>query len=241
MRCEKEFDPIATLRECDDLVGSLDLSGTRDLTAFSIVGEHPDGRIKAYTEFWTPLDTLQERARTDRVPYDLWVKQGFMHATPGRGVAYAWVARRLAELAVLLPALTRACFDPYRISFLEPELDAANVEIELIAHPQGGYRTQPKTDRYGREVPSLWMPRSIELLGNAIGDERIDVHRNPCMTYCSASAVLVATDDKGNMIFSKRKSRGRIDGVVTLAMAVGLLESAGDDPIAALLKSPAIA
>jgi phage terminase large subunit-like protein len=237
LRCEREFDPIATLAECDDLVGAIDLSGTRDLTALSIVGEHPDGRVKAYTEFWTPLDTLQARARTDRVPYELWVRQGFLHATPGRAVDYAWVARRLAELTVLLPALTRACFDPYRISFLEPELDTASVEIELIAHPQGGYRTLPKTDRYGRAVPSLWMPRSIEVLGNIIGEGRLDVHRNPCMTYCSASAVLVATDDKGNQIFSKRKSRGRIDGIVTLAMAIGLLETSTDNPLADLLKS----
>lgn len=240
IKCEKPFDPFATLRECEEVVGALDLSGTRDLTAFTLAGRHPTGRIVAYTEFWTPLDTLHDRARADRVPYDLWVEQGFMRTTPGRAVDYAWVAARLAELTVELP-LSRACFDPYRIAFLEPEIDATGAEIDLIAHPQGGYRTQPKTDKYGRPIPSLWMPRSIELLGNAIGAAQIDVHRNPCMTHCSASAVLVPTDDKGNLIFSKRKSRGRIDGVVTLAMAVGLLESSDEDgALGELLKSPPI-
>lgn len=240
MRCEQPFDPIAMLRQCEEVVGALDLSGTRDLTALTLAGKMPDGRIAAFTEFWTPLDTLIERSRTDRVPYDTWVEQGFMRATPGRAVDYSWVARRLAELCVELP-LSRCCFDPYRIAFLEPEIDEAGAEVDLIAHPQGGYRTQPKHDKYGRPIPSLWMPRSIELLGNAIGESRIVVHKNPCMTHCSASAVLVATDDKGNLIFSKRKSRGRIDGVVTLAMAVGLLESSDDDGgLADMLRGPAI-
>ena len=119
-------------------------------------------------------------------------------------------------------------------------MSVTGAEIELIAHPQGGYKTQPKADKYGRAIPSLWMPRSIELLGNAIGDGRLEVHRNPVMTSCSASAVLVATDDKGNLIFSKRKSRGRIDGVVTLAMAEGLLESSDEDALGSLLKGKAI-
>ena len=164
-----------------------------------------------------------------------------MRTTPGRAVDYSFVAQRMAELTVLLP-FSRCCFDPYRITYLEPEIDATGTELELISHPQGGYKTQPKIDKYGRPIPSLWMPRSIELLGNVIGDDRIDVHANPCMRHCSASAVLVATDDKGNLIFSKRKSRGRIDGIVTLAMAVGLLESISgeEDPIANMLAGDAI-
>ena len=239
MKCEKVFDPFARLRECEEVVGALDLSGTRDLTALTLAGQHPSGKIVAYTEFWTPGDTLEDRARADRLPYGLWVEQGYLRKTPGRAVDYAWVAARMSELTVLLP-FSRCCFDPYRIAFLEPEIDATGAEIELIAHPQGGYKTQPKSDKYGRAIPSLWMPRSIELLGNAIGDGRLEVHRNPVMTSCSASAVLVATDDKGNLIFSKRKSRGRIDGVVTLAMAEGLLESSDEDALGSLLKGKAI-
>ena len=85
------------------------------------------------------------------------------------------------------------------------------------------------------------MPRSIELLEKAVSDGRLRVQKNPCLTWNSASAVLVATDDKGNLIFSKRKSRGRIDGIVTLAMAVGLLEASnGDNAMESLLEGEAI-
>lgn len=240
MKCEAEFDALAELKACDEVVGALDLSGTRDLTALSLVGRRADGMIISRTEYWTPGDTLHDRARADKVPYDIWEKAGFVNAPPGRGVDYSFVAARLAELTAQLP-LYRVCFDPYRIAYLEPEIDATGAEIELIAHPQGGYKTQPKLDKYGAPIPSLWMPRSIELLEKAVSDGRLRVQKNPCLTWNSASAVLVATDDKGNLIFSKRKSRGRIDGIVTLAMAVGLLEASnGDNAMESLLEGEAI-
>lgn len=240
MQCQHEFDWLAELRACEFVDGALDLSGTRDLTSLTLVGKREDGVIVTHNEFWTPLDTLEERARVDKLNYPLWVQQGYLKATPGRSIDYAWVARRLAELATQLP-FYRCCFDPYRIPDLERELDIAEVDIELIAHPQGGYRTQAKLDKYRRPIPSLWMPRSIELLAAAIGESRLRCHQSPVLTACSAAAVQTMTDDKGNMIFSKRKSRGRIDGVVTLAMAVGLLESGNDDDaLAALLEGKAI-
>ena len=84
-----------------DCVAAIDLSGTRDLTALARVWE-PDGNgvVHAVVEFWTPEDTLVDRARTDHVPYDVWVREGWVHATPGRSVDYAYVAQRLAELQI---------------------------------------------------------------------------------------------------------------------------------------------
>lgn len=229
-RSVRTYDALEELKQCDEVIGALDLSGTRDLTALTLTGKRKsDGKIIEHTEFWTPLDTLEERSRADKVPYDVWVRNGYVIATPGRSVDYSWVAQRLLDLTVLLPMFYRLAFDPYRIKFIERELDELGVEIELIEHPQGGYRTKERKDKYGQPVPSLWMPRSIELLYEAIGEGRLWIEANPCMTQCSASAVLVATDDKGNLIFSKRKSRGRIDGVVTLAMSIGLLEGVDDD------------
>jgi phage terminase large subunit-like protein len=237
MACEDDFDVFDVLRDAEEVVGALDLSGTSDLTALALAGK-VGGEIVACVEFFTPRETLSDRAKKDKVPYQLWVDQGHMHATPGRAVDYSFVAERLAELQVELP-LTRVGFDPYRIKYLERELDQAGIEIELIEHPQGYYKVQQKKDAKGNDLPALWMPRSIELLEKAIGaanpahaaddvasgtaaSPRLRVQRNPVLTWNSASAVLEA-DPKNNRIFTKRKSRGRIDGLVALAMAVGLL------------------
>jgi phage terminase large subunit-like protein len=220
LACEKEFDALEVLREADEVVGALDLSGTGDLSALGLTGKIGNV-IVGCVEFWTPRDTMDERAKRDKVPYPTWVDLGHITATPGRAVDYAFVAHRLADLQQIL-RLKRVCFDPYRIKYLEVELDRAGVEIELIEHPQGYYKAQPKKDAKGNELPALWMPRSVELLEKAIVEARLQVQKNPVLTWNSASAVLEA-DPKNNRIFTKRKSRGRIDGIVSLCMSHGLL------------------
>ena len=238
LACEDEFDATEELLKCDEVVGALDLSGTRDLSALTLAGRLGE-EIVASTEFWTPKDTLVDRAKEDKVPYDSWVDQGYMTATPGRNVDYGYVAQRLAEVQAEIPTFRRCCFDTYRIKYLEKELDELGIEIELISHAQGYYKSHDKTpEEMERAIKALkpgekpklnmWMPRSVELLEKAVGAGLFRVKRNPCLTWNSASAVLEA-DAKNNRIFSKRKSRGRIDGIVTCAMAIGLLGE-GDVP-----------
>src|SRR5690606_10525387 len=75
----------------------LDLSARHDLTALVYVAEH-EGEHHVRAEFFAPLEGLAERALRDRVPYDLWVQQGHIVATPGASVSYEAVASRLCEL-----------------------------------------------------------------------------------------------------------------------------------------------
>lgn len=196
-------------REC---AGGLDLSGTRDLTSLALAFQREDGGVDAFVEFWTPKETLHDRAREDRVPYDAWERDGYLATTPGRSVDYAFVAQRIAELQSVF-GLSRIAFDPYRIKYLETELDEAGIEVDLIPHGQGYHRSQQS---------NLWMPRSIELIEGLIGDGKLRVAFNPCMRWCVSSAVM-ESDAKNNRIFTKRKSKGRIDGAVALTMATGLL------------------
>lgn len=220
MACERPINALELLAEADEVVGALDLSGTSDLTALGLAGR-VGGQVIACVEFWTPGETAEERSRRDKVPYTTWIEQGFIHATPGRAVDYGFVAQRLSELQQAV-RLRRVAFDPYRIKYLERELDAAAVELELIEHPQGYYKPHPRKDEQGNELPVLWMPRSIEVMEKLIVDGTLIVEKNPALTSCSASAVLEA-DAKNNRIFTKRRSRGRIDGIVALGMALGLL------------------
>lgn len=195
-------------------VGALDLSGTRDLTALALEWPGVDGGpANAAVEFWTPKEGLLDRAKRDRVPYDLWVDQGFITATPGRSVDYAWVAARLGELQQEI-GLRRVAFDPYRIKYLERELEALSIEIELIPHGQGFYKAAES---------GLWMPRSIELLEDGLAAGTLKIKPNPALNFAAASAVH-ESDPKANRIYTKRRSKGRIDGVVALAMARGLAD-----------------
>jgi phage terminase large subunit-like protein len=169
-------------------------------------------------EFWTPKDTLADRAKTDRVPYDAWERNGFIHTTPGKAVKYGFVAERIADLSQQF-FIKAIAFDQYRIKYLEPELEQAAVAVPLIPHGQGYYKAQES---------GLWMPHSIELFEGMLDESSVAIKTNPCLRWNAASAVTEA-DQKENRIFAKKKSTGRIDGVVSSAMAIGAAEGYEDD------------
>lgn len=192
--------------------GGLDLSGTRDLTALAIATRNDDDTVDAFVEFWTPEDTMYERGVLDRVAYPAWVEAGFVHASPGKSISYREVVMRLAAIEAEMP-IDALAFDSYRIKDFERDLDAEGLVVDMKAHGQGFHRSADS---------GLWMPRSIELTEQLIFSGRLRVIFNPCLRWNVSSAVIEA-DAKNNRIFTKRKATGRIDGIVALAMAVGLL------------------
>ncbi len=70
------------------------------------------------------------------------------------------------------------------------------------------------------EDRQLCMPHSIKRTEDRILDGRIVIDSSPVTYSCAANAALDA-DGQGNRAFNKKRSRGRIDGMVTIAMAVG--------------------
>lgn len=212
--------------------GGLDLSGKRDLTAFVVVwepsGADPYWRAAAW--LWTPDETIKEREERDRAPYALWRDEGHLIATDGKTIDYGFVAATIAEVFETHD-LQSIAFDEYRIDSLRPELDEAGCPVDLVPHPQGFRRSRQSVDEAGRprkdkaraddDSPGLWMPGSIDGLEALIDQDRLRIRRNPVLTWNAASAV-IRESEEGNKKFNKRKATGKIDGVVALAMAVGL-------------------
>ena len=220
----EEFPDDYTLKERECYEG-LDLSSKRDLTAKAKVWPDGLGGFDAVVEFWTPKDTLEERARADRVPYDAWVRDGHLEAVPGRSIDYEYVAKSVGEDIGSFNVVGLA-FDQWRVDDFQKALDKMGVEafvwegpdkpdgigVKLIRHQQGFGG--------GSSESSLWMPRSITTLEDLVINGKLRVRFNPVLRYCSASAVL-ESDATGNKKWEKRKSTGRIDGIVALSMAIG--------------------
>jgi phage terminase large subunit-like protein len=91
-----------------DLLGKdcymgLDLSTTTDLSSLALVfppqGRQLDWRV--IWESWIPAESLDDRVRRDHVPYDQWLKQGWITATPGDVVDYNLIESRILDLAKL--------------------------------------------------------------------------------------------------------------------------------------------
>ena len=56
--------------------GGLDLGGTTDLNAFLLVISDGEGGYDVFASFWMPEENVVERVQGDRVPYDVWIREG---------------------------------------------------------------------------------------------------------------------------------------------------------------------
>lgn len=220
-----------------------DLSQNKDITALACVvrtGEieveaQRDGKIQrvvkptfdAWIEAWTPGDTMAQRAIKDQLPYQDWVKGGFIHAPKGSSIRYDHVAQAVAEYA---HDFTVKCLAYDRYAFrrgFEPECEKIGLKIEFIEHPQGGTKKGKPNDAMveaakaaKRDAEGLWMPGSVRVLEDAIAEGRIRIQNNPVLISAMMSAV-TDRDRWGNYWLAKERATNKIDCAVALAMAVG--------------------
>lgn len=203
----------------DDLSGhpafaGLDLSETSDLTAFVTIVRIDDvWHIKPV--FWLPGHNLAEKSRQDRTPYDLWAKQGFLETTPGRSIEYEYVAARLFDEHQRL-GFKKIAFDRWNWKHLKPWLQRAGFTEDQLEGDDAIF------DQFGQGFAS--MSPALRSLESLLLNGEIAHGGHPVLTMCAANAT-VQTDPAGNRKLSKSKSHGRIDGMVALAMAVGVAET----------------
>jgi phage terminase large subunit-like protein len=218
---------MLALRKCRCWL-SLDLSQKNDLTALTAVWIDENGHLWAKTWYWTTKDKLADRARTDNAPYEEWVEdEGIdLTAVPGAVIDKTFVAAKIKEFISENEAVEFLAFDPAGIGdFIaaceqigfpvwkwegpdEPEGQG----LKLVSHGQG--------TRVIFEDKQLCMPRSVERLEDRILTKGITIDSSPVTYWCAGNALLIS-DGQKNRAFDKKRSRGRIDGLVTIAMAVG--------------------
>jgi phage terminase large subunit-like protein len=200
--------------ECDartPVYCGLDLSSVNDLTAFVMVAKH-EQRWGVHSTFWLPGANLAERARGDRVPYDLWAKDGFLETTPGASIEYEFVAKYL--MGVFRRHNVQAvAFDRYNMRFLKPWLEKAGFSV----------RELEKFHEFGQGFAS--MSPALRELESALLNRKLAHGNHPVLTMCAQNAT-IQSDGAENRKFVKAKASGRIDGMVALAMAVGVMPSA---------------
>lgn len=188
-------------REC---YAGLDLSAARDLTAFVMVFPDDGGLLDVVCRFFMPEQNIEERSNEDRVPYDLWAKQGFITLIPGASIDPGFVAQAISEASRTYDLRTVA-YDRWRIDDLKRELGLFERDIALEPHGQGFKDMSPAIDKMERHV----------------ADQLLRHGGNPVLNMCAANAV-VTLDPSGNRKLDKSKATGRIDGLVALAMAINV-------------------
>jgi len=225
--CHDDLDLEDLVEAGHPCFGGLDLSQTRDFSALTlcwVLDATKDAeRLVAKTWLWTPEDTLLIRSGRDQAPYDLWAAQGHLEAVPGDRLKYAWLADALAKINAKYAPQAIAC-DQYGLERLTENLADIGAQLPAEIHPQGFQKRileKDPTAPEGEKEVYLWMPDSINKLEEAIYDGRLRVQKNPLLDSMAAS-VTYAENRTGHRMFDKEKAHGRIDGMVSLAMAVGM-------------------
>lgn len=185
-------------KECN---GGLDLSSTRDLTALSLCFQMPDESDVYLWFFWMPEDNIQERVKNDRVPYDLWVNQGYIRTTPGNITDYDFIMADILQL--------KSKYNIKAISF--DRWNSSQAVINLMAE---GMNMVPFGQGYGSmSAPTKEFERTVF-------SKKMNHMGNPVMRWM-ISNVAIMRDPAGNIKVDKSKVSEKVDGVVAAIMAKG--------------------
>ena len=195
------MDPEALRRrEC---YAGLDLSTTTDIAALVLLFPPVDGdnQFHALPFFWVPEETVAKRSRRDQVPYDAWVRDGFIEATEGNVADYDVIRKWINELAARHD-LREVAVDRWNASQITSQLVSDGITIVPFGQ---GFRDMSGPTK---ELEKLLLSKRLRHAGN------------PVLRWM-ADNVSVRQDPAGNLKPDKAKSTGRIDGIVALIMALG--------------------
>ncbi|KAF1084848.1 Phage Terminase [Sporotomaculum syntrophicum] len=199
------WDATAGTIEPDELLGKccfggLDLASTTDIAAFVLVFPMDDGGFVVLPHFWIPRDNMRERINRDRVPYDVWTRQGLITATEGNVIHYEAIRRHIEQLGQLYN-IREIAFDRWGAVQITTELDDAGFTVV----------------QFGQGFASM-SPPTKELL-NLVLSKKLVHGGNPVLRWM-ADNMVVKQDPAGNVKPDKSKSSEKIDGMVALIMAL---------------------
>lgn len=202
IKLKKDLEDFMTGKKC---YGGLDLSSNTDIAAEGLLFPFEDGYYITLPRFYVPKENARARERKDKVSYETWGQQGFITLTEGNVVDYATIQADMFEDCENFDVDSIA-FDRWNFEAIRQRLVAEGVpEDKLISFGQG--------------FASMSAP--MKELEKIILSGKLIHNNNPVLKWMITN-VAAKTDPAGNIKPDKEKSNEKIDGIVTLIMALGL-------------------
>lgn len=182
-------------------VGGIDLSQTTDLTCASVVIER-DGEEYVFAQFFMPSKRLNDLIDTDHVPYDIFVKQGYITLSGENYVDYkdvkAWFDMLKKEYKILA---CRVGYDRYSAQYLVDEM------------AQKGYRMDDVTQGWN-------LAPIIREFEGKLKDRKIHIGKNTLLRSHLLNVALKYESDNQKFKPVKIKATDHIDGFVSIIDAL---------------------
>lgn len=203
------YDRADPIRSEDELLGEpcfvgIDLSAVHDLTAVVAIFPIEEDGVRSYdvvSRFFLPEDNIGVKGDADEANYLVWVEEGILTLTPGNVVDYNSLLEYVEELGTKF-AVEEIAIDRWNSTKVTNELMDLGFEVNL----------------FGQGMKSMAAP--VKEIKAAIMSGRFR-HGGNMMLRMNFANLTVETDPAENEKFTKAKSKGRIDGAVAAAMAVG--------------------
>ena len=182
--------------------GGIDLSAKLDMTAFGLMFPPVDHgeKWKYLVWYFVPEERIPDRVNVDREPYDKWVKDGYLIATPGNVQDQNYIKSKILEIRGLYDILEIG-YDPWNASQLAVELQ--DMGLEMV--------------EFGQTFKHL-SPAMNELEKMLHGHE-LNHNSNPVLRW-NFSNLVVKSDTNGNIKPIRGSKTKKIDGFICLLMAL---------------------
>lgn len=195
----------------DYAAGGLDLSDTTDLTCATALFRIPgDEHIYVKQMYWVPADRLEEHIKTDHVPYDIWLDQGWVRVCEGNRINYHDVIAWFNEVINVDDLyFWKIGYDSWNAKYIVDE-------IETITGKQGA-------------IPVIQGPKTfsspLKSMEAELKAKKVVYQNNPVLRWCLTNAK-VNIDRNDNLALVKTSSpTKRIDGVASLMDAFIVYEN----------------
>ena len=182
--------------------GGLDLASTRDLTSFRLVW-NVEGVI--YTHGWRFVPTAAVKYRTERglVPYQAWVQSGKLIESGDEVTNYDAVEQCILDAKSNFD-IRMIGYDLWNAQQLAKKLIEADVPMQEFVQGTKSYH------------PAMKALEVSYISGNFC-------HGNDPILNWNASNLISRTDQNMNTAPDKKKSADKIDDIVSLLMAIGVM------------------
>lgn len=113
-------------------VMGIDLSQTVDLTAATLVIEK-NGELYVFAHFWLPAEKIEEATQRDGVPYDIYIKRGFLSLSGDNFVdyhdCYNWCVDMVKKYKIY-PLMVG--YDRYSAQYLTADLESTGFHCSSV-------------------------------------------------------------------------------------------------------------
>ena len=200
--CRREYDRKKLIgKKCK---AAADLGKVSDLSAVAYFFPVQPGLDKphVWVDFYCPRDNVKARTERDKLPYLVWVNEGWIIETPGNTTDFDFIEHDILKAAGDFQIEEMAFDRTFAGEIINHLMEEG---LTIIDFGQGFLSMGPPTS----ELERLIIKKEIVL------------PFNPVLDWMSAN-VVTRKDPAGNLKPDKENSEDKIDGIVALIMALGL-------------------